>query len=115
MCDIAANILARTPDERERIVCEAARQGLLETLWCGLRAMRVLFGIGADLGQISKHDILATISDVELIGMILRPEAPETIWPRRSALLWHLCDKKQTYLEEATWRLGADLADWCAS
>jgi hypothetical protein len=108
VCDIAANVGRCRPEEFKQLVDDAGRQGLRNTLILGLRAADLLLGIQGRF-ESADADVLRDTSDTDLLRMILYPWSTEIRWPRRSSMLWDLCDAKTTYIQAISWKIGGDL------
>jgi hypothetical protein len=108
VCDIAAGLAGRSPEELAELAEEADRQGLRNTLGLRLRSARLLLGLDARVAGMERA-VMAHVADAELIGMILRPWSSATRWQRRSRTLWDLCDNESAYLKEIRWKVAAEL------
>jgi hypothetical protein len=109
VCDIAANILNYAPEELEKLFDDAGRQGLTNTLLLGLRSTGLLFGIRVQFDESVDQGVLRCSSDENLLRMILYPWSTEIQWPKRSRMLWDLCDNKTAYLRAISWKISGDL------
>jgi hypothetical protein len=56
-----------------------------------------------------RGDIFRNTSDADLLKMILFPKSVDVRWPRRSKMLWDLCDNKNEYPGAFAWKVGGDL------
>jgi hypothetical protein len=109
VCDIAANIHGYGPNELRQLFDDASRQGLCNNLVLGLRSAGVLFGVQVQLEKGIGRSGLREISEANLLRMILSPHSSGIRWPRRSKMLWELCDSKRAYLQAIYWKLGGEL------
>jgi hypothetical protein len=109
VCDIAAFFKCHQTEQLKRLFEEASGQGLRNTLALGLRAAYLLFGIKVELDEIAEKKMLRSTSDADLMMMILSPHAPAIRWPRRSKMLWDLCDDKSAYPRAISWKIGGDI------
>jgi len=107
--DIATFFIGHRTDELQRLFEEASSQGLRNTLALGLRSAHLLFGIEVGLEKRNERRILKSASDADLMMMILTPHSPEIRWPRRSKMLWDLCDHKAAYPRAICWKIAGDL------
>jgi Uncharacterised nucleotidyltransferase len=107
VCDIAAGVRGRTPDQLAQLMEAADRQGLRNTLALGLRSACLLFGVDARL-EGSGGTVLAGVRDADLLAMILRPWTGGIVWPRRSQMLKELCDSRAAYLKEVCWKAAEE-------
>ena len=107
VCDIVAGVAGHSQEEVARLVEDADRQGLRNTLALGLRSARLLFGLHTRM-EAGDHIVLR-VSDADLLGMILRPWSSDIFWRRRSRTLWDLCDNEVTYLREICWKIAGEL------
>ena len=88
--DLATYLAACSPDD-VRVLSAAARDvGLLNTLRLGLRIVGALFGVRV-VGVEYDHT-LASVSDVQLVSLILDPHAENAVGVRRAKLLVGLSD-----------------------
>lgn len=109
VCDIAAFFKKQERDELKRLFEEASSQGLRNTLALGLRSAFLLFGVKVELDEITERKMLRSTSDADLMMMILAPRASAIRWPRRSKMLWDLCDDKSAYPRAISWKIGGDI------
>jgi hypothetical protein len=109
VCDIAAFLKCYRNDQLKRLFKEASRQGLRNTVALGLRAAYLLFGIKVELDEITEKKMLRSTSDADLMMMILSPRARAIRWPRRSKMLWDLCDDKSAYPRAISWKISGDI------
>jgi hypothetical protein len=106
VCDIAAGVAGHSPAEMARLVEDADRQGLRNTLALGLRSARLLLGLPT---RLEGDHVVLRVSNADLLGMILRPWSSDIVWRRRSRTLWDLCDNEVTYLKEICWKVAGEL------
>jgi hypothetical protein len=96
-------------DELKQIFEGAFSQGLRNTLGLGLRSVYLLFGVKVELEQITEEKMLRSTSDADLMMTILYPRASAIRWPRRSKMLWDLCDDKSAFPAAIFWKIGGDI------
>jgi hypothetical protein len=108
VCDIAAIIRRLRSEELKQLFSDAVMQGLENTLRLGLRSAGLLFGIEVRFDE-GRGDIFKSTSDADLLKMILFPKSVDVRWPRRSKMLWDLCDNKKEYPGAFAWKVGGEL------
>jgi hypothetical protein len=108
-CDIAAFLGNCRSEELEQLFDDAVKQGLRNTVALGLRSANLLFGVKVCFEDRSWRNGSGDTSDADLLRMILSPWSTEIRWPRRSKILWDLCDDKRAYLQAIAWKISADI------
>jgi hypothetical protein len=98
--DLAALLLKFDANEFDKLETAARAQGLRNTLHLALRSIRVLFGLVPPYAPSVGDDVLEEVSDVLFAELVMRPDTPGILWPKRRTLLWALCDRKSDYLGE---------------
>jgi hypothetical protein len=109
VCDIAAIIKSYRSEDLKHLFNHACSQGLRNTLVLGLRSAGLLYGVQVQFETRADENVLSDTSNADLLRMILSPWSTEIRWPRRSKILWDLCDDKRAYLQAIAWKISGDL------
>ncbi len=107
-CDIAAGVAARSDVEIEALLATARDLGLSGTLLLGLRVVNVLFGLRARGCNLDRA--FPFLTDAHLLEIVLEPQRMQRRLPRRTRILWGLCDNAWSFGRELFWKLGAETA-----
>ena len=90
VCDLYAGLMAAAPDAVNSFFTMARQAGLGGHASIALRLMSVVFEVPLELPHPS--DAFGAVGDAELCRMIFLPRDPATVWPKRRAILWTLCE-----------------------
>lgn len=87
--DVATALTAMDEGERGALAALAEAQNLTGTLGFAAMLCEVIFGL--DLPLATRHRPYWAEERDPVLAMVFAPDAPETRWPRRRAILWALC------------------------
>lgn len=90
------------------IMLEAELQGLANTLRLATRGAKLILG-PAVLPDAEHAAILTRVSDATLGEMIICPDDPSIVWPKRRDLLFNLVDRKSQFIADLAAMVGSDL------
>lgn len=107
--DLIALYRRMTTAEIEVVADEADRQGLRRSLAVTQRAGRTLLGNLPGAPQ-PGGAVLEDVPDMQFRALILRPEDPRTLWPKRRRLLLGLCDDPLEAPGALIFMFGGELA-----
>ncbi|KQX18240.1 hypothetical protein ASD39_17830 [Sphingomonas sp. Root50] len=112
--DLAMQLLGMSDRQRHRLEAVARAQGIRHLLLFAWNIAGELLPV--DLPPASVPRPWSRLDRATLAAMSLSPEDPAIAWPRRRALLWHLCDpigpfgRIGTYAREARFAAAAEIS-----